>query len=162
MTYFSQQIPALLFVASLGVMSAGQAFAQPSATGTGHQTQHRQSKMMEQHHDQLHKALKLTAEQEPLWKHLMDSEHPASESTGIKPNESAKLTAPERLELKLERAKVHHAQMATHLAALKALYQTLTPEQKQTFEAFHKKQKSGMRHQMHHQPMTAGKPAAKP
>ena len=162
MTYFSQQIPALLFAASLGAMAANPAFAQSSAAETGHQTQHRQGKMMERHHNQLHQALKLTAEQEPLWKKLMDSEHPASESTGTKPSEVAKLTMPERLELKLERAKAHQAQMTIHLAALKALYQTLTPEQKKTFEDFHNKRQPGMHHKTPHHPMGSEKPAAKP
>ena len=162
MTYFSQQIPALLFAASLGAMAANPVFAQSGAAGMSHHAQHRQGKMMEQHHEQLHQALKLTAEQEPLWKNLMASEHPASASTASKPGELAKLTVPERLELKLERAKAHQAQMATHLVALKALYQTLTPEQKKTFEEFHNKRQPGMHHKTPHHSMSSEKPAAKP
>ena len=161
MTYFSQQIPALIFAAGLGAMAANPAFGQSRCDDMGHEVHHGQSKMMEQHHEQLHQALKLTAEQEPGWKKLIESEQHKSPVAETKPQDLAKLTVPERAERRLERAKAHQAQMAMHLAALKAFYQTLTPEQKKTFEEFHAKRGSGMRHKQP-PPHTSGEmPAAK-
>ena len=159
MTYFSQQIPALIFAAGLGAMAANPTFAQTGCDGMGHEAGHGQGKMMEQHHNQLHSALKLTAEQEPGWKKLMDSERPKLPVTETKPEDLAKLTVPERAELRLARAKTHFEQMAGHVGALKAIYQTLTPEQKKTFEESHAERGTGMRHKP--PPPSGEKPATK-
>ena len=161
MTYFSQQIPALIFAAGLGAMAASPVFAKLGCDGSGHESHHQQGKQMEQHHHQLHQALKLTAEQEPAWKKLMDSEQPKREMAEAKPGDLAKLSMPERLERRLDRAKAHQEQLAVHLGALKALYQTLTPEQRATFEDFHSAKKPGTHQKSRHHPSGNATPPAK-
>ncbi|HSG22623.1 MAG TPA: hypothetical protein VLA64_06640, partial [Azonexus sp.] len=62
----------VLLATGLGTFSVGPAFAEsgcgPMGGREAHHEQH--GKMMEQHHKQLHDALKLTPEQEPGWKKL--------------------------------------------------------------------------------------------
>lgn len=149
MTYFSQQIPALIFAAGLGAMTASPAFAQDGCGAKMHETHHH-GKQMEQRHQQLHQALKLTAEQQPAWKQLMDSEKSPREASESKPAELTKLSMPERAERKLARAKAELERQTNHVAALKALYQILTPEQKHTFEEFHTKPAHGMHGKAEH------------
>jgi periplasmic protein CpxP/Spy len=136
MNSYRKAIQSFLIAAGIGALSAAPVLADP---GCGHMGGHseRHVKMMEQHHAQLHDALKLTAEQEPAWKKLMDSEQPQPGLSGGQPEDWAKLNAPERAEKMLELSKARQVQMADHVAALKALYAVLTPEQQKTFEDFH-------------------------
>jgi periplasmic protein CpxP/Spy len=163
MTYFSQQIPALIFAAGLGAMTASTAFAQNTHGAMMHEGDQRHGKQMEQHHHQLHQRLKLTAEQQPAWQKLMDSEQP-SRAAEAKPADHAKLTVPERAERRLARLKAELERQTNHLAALKTLYQVLTPEQKKVFEEFHSKQAHAMHRKSTHTSdhETAKTPTAKP
>lgn len=136
-------IQSFLLVAGVSAFAAGPALAE---RGCGHMGdyQERHGKMLEQHHNALHDALKLTAEQEPAWKKLIDSEQPRAAAQGGQPEDWAKLNAPERAEKMLELAKARQAQMAEHVTALKAFYAVLTPEQQKSFEDFHAAAHRGM------------------
>ncbi|MGV0952340.1 MAG: Spy/CpxP family protein refolding chaperone [Azonexus sp.] len=103
------------------------------------------AKMIEQRHQQLHDALKLSAEQEPGWKKFAESEQLKPPPGIDQPEDWSKLSTPERAEKILELSKMHQAHMAEHVAALKAFYATLTPEQKKTFEEFHASPPGSMR-----------------
>jgi len=150
MSSYRKVVQSLLIAAGVGVFAAGPAMADPGCDHRGGHSE-RHAKMMEQHHNQLHDALKLTAEQEPAWKKLMDSEQPRAAAQGGQPEDWTKLNAPERAEKMLELSKVRQAQMAEHVAALKTFYAALTPEQQKTFEDFHTGPRGGM----------AGKPGPK-
>jgi periplasmic protein CpxP/Spy len=151
MISYGKTIKSILIAAGIGAFAASPAMADHGCGPMGgHGAQH--VRMMEQHHAQLHDALKLTAEQEPAWKKLMDSEQPRPALSGGQPEDWAKLNAPERAEKMLELSKARQVQMAEHVTALKALYAVLTPEQQKTFEDFHAT----------HQGRMNGKPAKAP
>jgi len=137
----------MLLAAGLGAVLAAPAFAEPDClpmAGHGIHQEH-YAKQMEQHHKQLHDALKLTAEQEPGWKKLMDSEQLKPAAGVAQPEDWSKLSTPERADKMLEHFKARQAQMAEHVAALKAFYVTLTAEQQKTFDDFHAAQRDGKR-----------------
>ena len=136
MISYRKAVQSILIAAGISAFAAGPALADH---GCGHMGGHAEQhvKMMEQHHTQLHDALKLTAEQEPAWKKLMDAEQPRPALSGGQPEDWAKLNAPERAEKMLELSKARQVQMAEHVTALKALYAVLSPEQQKTFEDFH-------------------------
>lgn len=136
MNNYRKAVQSFLLAASVGFFSAGPAMADPGCDHMkGHSEQH--AKMMEQHHTQLHDALKLSAEQEPAWAKLMASEQPGEAMHGGQSEDWSKLKAPERAEKMLEMSKARQARMAEHVSALKAFYAVLTPEQQKTFEDFH-------------------------
>lgn len=138
----------VLLATGLGAFLAGPVFAESGCGAMGgHQAHYEHhGKMIEQHHQQLHDALKLTPEQEPGWKKLMDSEQPKPSSAGIGQREDwSKLSAPERAEKVLELYKARQEHMAEYVAALKGFYATLSPEQKKIFEEMHASQRGGMR-----------------
>jgi protein CpxP len=150
----------LLIAVGMGAFLAGPVLADPEcpASGTSVTYHERHVKQMEQHHKQLHDALKLTAEQEPGWEKLTASERPAH---GAPQTDWSKLTAPERAEKMLEFAQAHQERMSRHVAALKVFYETLSAEQQNIFENLH----AGMREGMHGKPMhhlsSPDKPPAK-
>lgn len=138
----------VLLATGLGAFLAGPAFADRGCGAMGgHEAHHEHhGKMMEQHHKQLHDALKLTPEQEPGWKKLMESEQPKPSSAGAAQREDwSKLSTPERAEKTLELYKARQEHMTEYVAALKGFYATLSPEQKKIFEDMHASQRSGMR-----------------
>jgi protein CpxP len=137
----------LFLAVGFGAFVAGPAMADPGCGRMGSHQEHH-ARMMEQHHKQLHDALKLTPEQEAGWTKLMESEQPRTALSGGKPDDWAKLNAPERAEKMLELSKARQVQMAEHVTALKAFYATLTPEQQKTFEAQHVESRQGMRGKM--------------
>ena len=136
----------LVLASGLGAFAAAPAFAEMSCnemSGRGNQHE-RHTQQMDEHHKVLHEALKLTPVQEPGWQKLMDSEHSKAVAIARQPIDWAKLTAPERAEKMLELSKVRQEQMAEHVAALKAFYASLTPEQQKTFEDAHAAPRAGM------------------
>jgi periplasmic protein CpxP/Spy len=137
----------MLLAAGLGAVLAAPAFAEPDCSPmAGHGFHHEHyAKQMEQHHKKLHDALKLTAEQEPGWKKLMDSEQLKPASGATPPEDWSKLSTPERADKMLEHFKARQAQMTEHVAALKAFYATLSAEQQKTFDDFHAAQRDGKR-----------------
>ena len=136
MNSYRNAVQTFLLAAGVGVFAAGPVMADPGCDHMRGNTE-RHAKMMEQHHTQLHDALKLSAEQEPAWKKLMDSEQARPAPGGGQAEDWAKLNAPERAEKMLELSKVRQVQMGEHVVALKAFYAALTPEQQKTFEDFH-------------------------
>ena len=150
MNSYRKIVQSLLLAAGVGAFTAVPAMADP---GCGHMRGHseRHAKMLEQHHHQLHDALKLTAEQEPAWKTLIESEQSGPAMSSRQTEDWSKLNAPERAERMLELAKARQVQMTEHVTALKGFYATLTPEQQKTFETFHAGRHGGM----------AGKPGPK-
>lgn len=129
-------VHSFLLATGVAALAVGPAMADPGCGHLGGHTE-RHARMQEQHHQQLHDALKLTAEQEPAWKKLMDAEKPRAAAQGGKPEDWAKLKAPERAEKMLELSKARQEQMTEHVVALKAFYAVLTPEQQKAFEDFH-------------------------
>jgi len=134
----------LLLVAGLGAMASAPAMAGPDCGGMGSHREHHE-KMMEQHHKQLHDALKLTPEQEPGWNKLMESEHHKPLVGVGKQEDWAKLKTPERAEKMLDLSKARQTQMEEHVEALKAFYAQLKPEQQKVFDDFHMGPRGGMR-----------------
>jgi len=149
MNQYRKFAQSLLVATGLGVFLAGPVFAEPACDGMdGHHGQFEQhAKMREQHHQQLHDALKLTPEQEPGWKKLMESEQPRPATSGAETAKEdwSKLTTPERAEKMLALGKARQEHMSEYVAALKGFYATLTVEQKKTFEDMH----AGQRGEMH-------------
>lgn len=154
----------VLLATGLGALLAGPVFAEPDCDDRGGKQAHHQhyGKMIEQHHQQLHDALKLTPEQEPVWERLMESEKPKPSSAGTGQREDwSKLSAPERAERALELYKSRQAHMAEYVAALKGFYATLSPEQQKTFEEMHASQRGGMRAKPGPRNPDSGAPPAK-
>lgn len=114
---------------------------------------------MKQRQQQMHDALKLNPEQEKAWVKYQES-HPMMGAVQ-RPDRAAmdKLTAPERAEKMLEMSRKHQDSMTQHVSAMKGFYDTLTPEQKKTFD-----EQSMMRPQRGQRPGGMAKPdgVAKP
>lgn len=94
----------------------------------------RMAQRMQQRQKALHDALKLSPEQEGAWTKFQQSQPFAQGAARPDPAEFAKLNAPERAEKMLEAMKKHEDAMTQHVAAMKAFYGQLTPEQKKTFD----------------------------
>ncbi len=97
----------------------------------------RMEKMREEHLAALHDRLKLTAQQEPAWKKFAASRPMLDKTARLDPAELEKLNAPQRLEKGLEHMRAMEARLTEHLAVLKELYATLTPEQQKIFDEDH-------------------------
>jgi hypothetical protein len=82
----------------------------------------------------LHDKLKLSAAQEPAWASFVAATTPQWPAGRPDRASAAQLSAPERMEKHLEMSKQHIAKQETRLAAVKAFYAQLTPEQKKTFD----------------------------
>ncbi|MFZ2266101.1 MAG: Spy/CpxP family protein refolding chaperone [Azonexus sp.] len=156
MNTYRKIVPALLLALGIGALAAGPALADRGCDSRESRAGW-QAKKMEQHHTQLHDALKLSAEQEPGWTKLLASEQHGPAVAGAGQEDWSKLNAPERAEKMLELSKARQAGMAEHVAALKAFYGSLTPQQQKVFEEFH----SGHHHGHHAHHGMRGKPAAK-
>jgi Spy/CpxP family protein refolding chaperone len=113
----------------------------------GHESHYEHhGKDVEQHHQQLHDALKLTAAQEAGWKKLIESEQPRPSTPAAEQREDwSKLSTPERAEKMLALTRAREQQMGDYVVALKAFYATLSTEQKKTFEDVHASQRGEMR-----------------
>ncbi len=128
----------MLLAAGLGAFLAGPVVAEMGCPQMGGHEMHQEqyAKQMEQHHKQLHDALKLMPGQEPAWKTLMDTEQ--AKIKAVAPAEDgSRLTTPERAEKMLEISKARQEQKSLHVAALKSFYAMLSDEQKKVFEDFH-------------------------
>jgi protein CpxP len=95
----------------------------------------RMEKMREDHQARLHEKLKLTAQQETAWKKFTASQPFPNKATKLDPAEMKKLTAPQRMEKGVEHMRAMEKTMTEHLAAVKAFYAELTPEQQKVFDA---------------------------
>jgi Spy/CpxP family protein refolding chaperone len=94
----------------------------------------RMAERMKERQQKLHESLKLNPEQEKAWVKFQES-HPF-QGNADRPDRAAmdKLTAPERAEKMLEQSRKHQDVMSKHVSAMKSFYDTLTPEQKKTFD----------------------------
>ncbi|MFC5512948.1 Spy/CpxP family protein refolding chaperone [Massilia jejuensis] len=89
------------------------------------------------HAAQLRAALKLTAQQEAAFTAFLAAGQPAARQDGRGGDRAqlAALSAPQRLQRRIERQKQRTARMEARLAALNTLYAVLTPEQKQVLDS---------------------------
>ena len=94
----------------------------------------RMGQRMKERQQKLHESLKLNPEQEKAWVKFQES-HPFL-GNADRPDRAAmeKLSAPERAEKMLEHSRKHQEAMSKHVSAMKSFYDTLTPEQKKTFD----------------------------
>ncbi len=152
----------LLFAAALGAVLATPAWAEYDCRtmggpgGPGGPERH--ARMVEQHHQRLHDALKLTPEQESGWKKLMETQD-AMHRPGRPPADDwSKLTAPERADKMLAMSRAHNEQLSEHVGALKNFYASLSAEQKKTFDDMHVRQSERMRGKPGGRPAAADKP----
>lgn len=83
---------------------------------------------------ELHDKLKLNATQETAWKDYVAKMIPPARPPRPDRAQFDQLPAPQRMEKTLAMMKEGEARMADRLAATKAFYEVLTPEQKQTFD----------------------------
>ncbi|MGI4848345.1 MAG: Spy/CpxP family protein refolding chaperone [Janthinobacterium lividum] len=83
----------------------------------------------------MHDELKISAAQESAWNSFVSSMKPA-QPPGPRPDRAAwkSMTAPQRMEQELAHLKNTEAGMTARLAATRALYAVLTPEQQKTFD----------------------------
>lgn len=101
----------------------------------------RMQAMMDRRHAALKAQLKITASQESAWKAFTDSAMMGKMGAMQRPDpaEMVKLSTPQRLE-KMQAMHAEHTKqmgeaMDKHIAATKALYAVLTPEQQKLFDA---------------------------
>lgn len=145
--HYMKLAQSLLLFTGMSVLISGSAVAAEGCGMMGGLERHqeRHARKMEQHHQKLHEALQLSAEQEPAWKKLMDSEPARPSATPAQKEDWSTLSTPERADKMLEMSRARQERMSEHVAALKDFYAMLTPEQKKTFEAFHAGSRGGMR-----------------
>lgn len=88
-------------------------------------------------HAQLHDKLDITAAQEDAWKAYVKAAEIRLPQGGGMPRADAaeRMTTPERLERELARVNEHRDRLVERVAATKALYAVLTPQQQQLFDA---------------------------
>jgi hypothetical protein len=81
----------------------------------------------------LHDKLKLTGSQEAAWKTYVAAATPPAPAARPERAQWEKMSAPERMEKMMSMMKEREGHMATHLAAMKTFYATLSPLQQQIF-----------------------------
>jgi protein CpxP len=94
----------------------------------------------------LHDKLKLTGNQEAAWKTYIAAATPPTPPVRPERGDWEKMSAPERMEKMMTMMKEREGHMATHLAAMKTFYATLSPLQQQIFND---NVGAGMRHHRH-------------
>lgn len=104
--------------------------------------------MMEKHLQMLHDKLKIQPAQEAAWKTYIAAIKPLPTQTQTPLKPDAKL--PEQLDSHLKMMQQHLDMMQKHVAATKALYQQLTPEQQKQFDQEGQRMHTGMQHRMPH------------
>jgi periplasmic protein CpxP/Spy len=114
--------------------------------------------MMEKHLQMLHDKLKIQPAQEAAWKTYIAAIKPLPPQTQAPVKPDAKL--PEQLDGHLQMMQKHLDMMQKHVAATKALYQQLTPEQQKQFDQEGQRMHAGMQHRMPH-PRQASAPLPK-
>jgi protein CpxP len=92
--------------------------------------------MYERRTTELHKRLKLNAEQEKAWKTFVAKEDALRPKDRLDRKELAKLDAPQRMEKVLDHMHEREKRMTGMLASLKDFYAVLTPQQQKTFDEF--------------------------
>ncbi|MES2901890.1 MAG: Spy/CpxP family protein refolding chaperone [Pseudomonadota bacterium] len=108
----------------------------------------RQAKMAERH-AKLHDKLAITAAQEPAWASYSAAIKPAARGERGERGAWKSMSAPERMQKRIDMAKQRTAQMETRLAALNGLYAALTPEQRKLFDEASMQRGGHRKHGMH-------------
>lgn len=129
-------------IAGLTVLSLGSAAIAAPAQDATHKHDYAATKFdpakraerIEQHQQKLHDALKLTANQEAAWKTYVAALRPQQADNHADRVSLKELSAPQRLEKRLELSKARIARDETRLQALKTFYAVLTPEQQKIFD----------------------------
>ena len=152
-----------LAAGAAGVQAQTQAPA-PSEGRHGHalSVEQRQAKMAEfkakraekraERQAKLRDALKLTPAQQPAWDAFVASMTPAQKADrAARPDRAqlASLSAPQRLQMRIERQKQRTARMEARLSALNSFYSVLTPEQRKVFDEQAKQRRGGRHHRGH-------------
>jgi Spy/CpxP family protein refolding chaperone len=100
---------------------------------------------------ELHDKLKLTPQQEPAWNTFTTAMKPAQRPARPERAEWEKMSAPQRMEHRLERMKQAETEMGRRLETVKAFYAVLTPEQQKVFNDSFARGPGGHRgHHGHH------------
>lgn len=95
----------------------------------------------------LHEALKLSATQQRAWDDYQSAIKPQPRALKGERAKLAGLGAPERMQRRIDAAKLKLARMEARLAATRTFHAQLTPEQKKVFdERVAKRQRHGQRH----------------
>jgi periplasmic protein CpxP/Spy len=94
----------------------------------------RMQERMAKRQAELHGKLKLNSAQETAWNAYVAKMTPSARPARPDRAEFDKLPAPQRMEKMLAMMKDGEARMADRVAATKAFYEVLTPEQKKTFD----------------------------
>jgi protein CpxP len=129
-----------------GLMAAGLASAvyaapaMPAAAAPDHGGMHgmehggeRRAEAMARRQAVLHDKLKLTGNQEAAWKTYIAAATPPAPPARPERGQCEKMSAPDRMEKMMGMMKEREGHMATHLAAMKTFYATLSPLQQQIF-----------------------------
>jgi len=127
------------FIAAAALSSA--VYAAPSAPEQGGATQgmHQErqggdfKERIARRQAVLHDKLKLTGSQEAAWKTYIAAATPPAPTARPERGQWEKMSAPERMEKMMAMMKEREGHMATHLAAMKTFYATLSPLQQQIF-----------------------------
>lgn len=126
-------------LAAVGLAAVAQGMEQGGMRhGRGDPAQMQQ--MRAKHQDELKAKLKLAPNQESAWASFTAAMQPPAAMLAARPDHAAmdKLTTPERIDMMKGMRAARDAQMNQRADATKAFYATLTPEQKQVFDAQHK------------------------
>lgn len=95
----------------------------------------------------LHEALKLSAAQQGAWDAYQAAVRPQPRAMQGERKPMASLSAPERMQRRIDAGKVRLARMEARLAATRTFYAQLTPAQKQVFdERVARRHRHGKRH----------------
>lgn len=159
-------IKSLLIVGLLGSAAATTVHAMGKgdcAMGSDDMKQHmwqmdpaKREAMMEKHLQMLHDKLKIQPAQESAWKTYIAAIKPLPGQG--KPAAKADAKLPEQLDGRLQMMQQHLEMMQKHVAATKALYQQLSPEQQKLFDQEGQRMHSGMQHMQHHRQASAPLP----
>ena len=101
----------------------------------------------------LRDALKLTPAQLPAWDAFVASMAPQKDRTGFqRPDRAAwaALSAPERMQKRIDMQKARTARMEVRLSAMNSFYSVLTPEQRKVFDEQQMQRRGGRHHRGHH------------
>ena len=112
----------------------GQAMTQEQRAAKAAEHKAKFADMVAKRQAKLHGALKLTAAQEPAWTTFVAATTPQVPAARPDRAALAQLSAPERMEKRLEMHKQMLAKQEVRLAAVKTFYAQLTAEQKKTFD----------------------------
>ncbi|WP_211470275.1 Spy/CpxP family protein refolding chaperone [Collimonas humicola] len=160
----------LIGVTALSIAAMGlSAHAQTDGARKGPPTQEQQAKFadhMAKMQAKWHDDLKITAAQEPAWQTFIGKIKPVRPAEPPKrpsKEEWDKLTAPERLDHRMEFLKRAEARLAEHTAAVKEFYAVLTPVQQKVFdEHFKQLEKRRFGHHGSHRGGPDGAPEGRP